>query len=189
MFLQNWESKCHTAECSSTCPLLLSWRFNLVLRILLYLADFLGLQQLWLKVQYNSSKCTGTPPDFAAVATVLQQINSAGGTCCCHHAPAQQIQCSGAASEVSCSQRRHRKHSASGHYQHSCLCAVQLLCSCLASLVHPRSIRCPYQRHVYADHLCSKLIAGVYAVTSWELRQSKHKKILQVFQSHPKHKF
>lgn len=83
--------------------------------------------------------------------------------------------------------RRHRKHSASGHYQHYCLCAIQPLCSCSASLVQPRSIRSPYQRHVYADHLCSKLTARVYAVTTQKLKQSKGKKIHQVFQSHPQH--
>lgn len=77
--------------------------------------------------------------------------------------------------------RRHRKHSASGHYQRYCLCAIQPLCSCSASLVQPRSIRCPYQRHVYADHLCSKLTARVYAVTTQKLMQSKGKKSIRSF--------
>lgn len=39
----------------------------------------------------------------------------------------------------------------------------------------PRSTRCPHQRHVYADGLCSKLTACVYAVTSLKLKQSKGK--------------
>lgn len=68
-----------------------------------------------------------------------------------------------------------KKHSASGHYQRHCLHDVQLLCSSSANLVFPRSTRCPRQRHVYADGLCSKLTARVYAVTSLTLMQSKGK--------------
>ena len=68
---------------------------------------------------------------------------------------------------------------ASGHYQHCCLHAAQLPCSCSAGLVHPRSIRCPYQRRISVDHLCSKLSARVHAFISQILKQSKGKRSIR----------
>lgn len=169
-FLWSWESKCHTAEFSITCPLFLSWRFNLVLRILLCLADFLGVQQLWLNVQVHWHLSRLRSRSYCAAADTF---------CWRHvllspHTNAADLMLWG-------SFRRHRKHSVSGYYQRCCLHAIQLLCSCSARLVHPWSIRCPYQRHVYADHLCSKLTACVYAVTSQKLKQSKGKKSIRSF--------
>lgn len=52
-----------------------------------------------------------------------------------------------------------------------CSAALLQLSKCGVSQKH----RCPHQRHVYADGLCSKLTARVHTVTSLKLVQSKGK--------------
>lgn len=63
-----------------------------------------------------------------------------------------------------------------------CSAALLQLSKCGVSQKH----RCPHQRHVYADGLCSKLTARVHAVTHWNLCNPRAK-IHQCFQFHPWH--